>query len=77
MVQRAKSGKGRKLKTLMNAVMRQVQPENLDSTVTEDKFILGLTEKKKYRKLLSRALQRNADLFPQVAIFFSVNFTKP
>ncbi len=50
--------------------MRRVQVENLDSTETMDKFILGLTGKNKYRKFLSRALQRNADLFPQVANFF-------
>ncbi len=60
----------------MSAVLRRVQAENLDSTETMDKFILGLTVKKKYRKFLSRALKRNADLFPQVANFFGTQLYK-
>ncbi len=52
-VQRANSKRGCELKMLMSVVIRQVQAENLDSTKTMDKFIFGLTGKKKYHKFIS------------------------
>lgn len=49
------------------AIVRQLQVKNVENAETMDEFIFGLAWKQQYCNFLSCALQRNADLFPQVA----------